>query len=51
MKWLQYTADNGFPCYPLFEKDKSLDGLRQDPRFVSFMDKLKQDLDHYQANL
>ena len=51
MKWLEFTADNGFPCYPLFEKDKSLDGLRQDPRFVSFMEKLKQEWEHYQSTL
>jgi tetratricopeptide (TPR) repeat protein len=51
MKWLEYTADNGFPCYPLFEKDKNLDPLRQDPNFVSFMDKLKQQWEHYQATL
>jgi tetratricopeptide (TPR) repeat protein len=51
MKWLEFTADEGFPCFPLFEKDKNLDPLRQDPRFVSFMDKLKQQWEHYQSTL
>jgi tetratricopeptide (TPR) repeat protein len=51
IKWLQFTADNGFPCYPLFEKDANLDGLRQDPHFVSFMEKLKQEWEQYQSTL
>ena len=51
MKWLQFTADEGFPCYPMFEKDTNLDGLRQDPHFVLFMDKLRQDWERYQSTL
>jgi len=51
MKWLEFTADNGFPCYPMFEKDKNLDPLRQDPHFLSFMEKLKQQWEHYQSTL
>jgi hypothetical protein len=39
--WLQRTADTGFPCYPFFEHDRALDPIRQDPHFVSFMQKLK----------
>ena len=31
IKWLDVTADDGFPCYPLFEKDANLDNLRQVP--------------------
>jgi len=51
MKWLQFTADNGFPCYPMFEKDVSLDGLRHDPNFISFMEKQKQQWEQYQSTL
>jgi tetratricopeptide (TPR) repeat protein len=29
MKWLLVTADEGFPCYPLFERDTNLDNLRK----------------------
>jgi tetratricopeptide (TPR) repeat protein len=42
MKWLQVTAEEGFPCYPLFEGDANLDNIRKDARFISFMAKQKQ---------
>jgi tetratricopeptide (TPR) repeat protein len=51
LKWLQVTADEGFPCYPLFEGDTNLDNLRKDPRFISFIDKIKQQWEHYEATL
>lgn len=51
MKWMQFTADNGFPCYPLFEKDPYLDNLRKDDRFNIFMAKLKQQWERYGATL
>ena len=50
-KWLQVTADEGFPCYPLFEGDAHLDNLRKDPRFISFMAKIKQQWEHFNATL
>jgi tetratricopeptide (TPR) repeat protein len=51
MKWLQVTADEGFPCYPLFEGDANLDNLRKDASFVSFMSGVKQRWEHYDATL
>jgi tetratricopeptide (TPR) repeat protein len=51
LKWLQVTADEGFPCYPLFEGDTNLDNLRKDPRFISFMANIKQQWEHYNATL
>jgi tetratricopeptide (TPR) repeat protein len=51
LKWLQVTADEGFPCYPLFASDANLDNLRTDPRFISFMANLKQQWEHYKATL
>ncbi len=51
MKWLQMAADDGFPCYPLFERDPNLDHLRQDQHFIAFMRKLKTQWEHYQATL
>ncbi|HMB83775.1 MAG TPA: protein kinase [Terriglobales bacterium] len=51
MKWLQVTAEEGFPCYPLFEGDANLDNIRKDARFISFMAKQKQQWEHYSATL
>ncbi|MGZ4732510.1 MAG: protein kinase domain-containing protein [Terriglobales bacterium] len=47
MKWLQVTAEEGFPCYPLFEGDVNLDNLRKDPRFISFMAAQKKQWEHF----
>lgn len=49
MKWLQFTADDGFPCYPLFEQDANLNSIRKDERFIAFMAKLKQQWERYKA--
>jgi tetratricopeptide (TPR) repeat protein len=51
MKWLQVTAEEGFPNYPLFEGDANLDNLRKDPRFIAFMANQKQQWEHYNATL
>jgi TolB-like protein len=49
VKWLQTTADSGYPCYPRFEKDTYFDRIRQTPEFTQFMTKLKADFDSYQS--
>ena len=51
IKWLQAAADDGFPCYPLFENDANLNSLRKDERFRAFMAKLKQQWERYIATL
>jgi serine/threonine protein kinase len=51
MKWLQVTAEEGFPCYPLFVGDTNLDNLRKDDRFVAFMANVKQGWEHFNAIL
>jgi TolB-like protein/Flp pilus assembly protein TadD len=51
MKWLEASAGDGFPCYPLFESDRNLDGLRKNARFIEFMAKLKQEWLGYKALL
>jgi tetratricopeptide (TPR) repeat protein/tRNA A-37 threonylcarbamoyl transferase component Bud32 len=49
LKWLQDTADDGFPNYTYFERDSNLDNLRSDHRFVEFMTKLKAQMEKYKA--
>jgi serine/threonine protein kinase len=51
IQWLQAAADDGFPCYPLFERDPFLDNLRKDPRFIKLMAKLKEQWERYQTTL
>ena len=51
MKWLQVTAEEGFPNYSLFKADANLDNLRKDPRFIAFMANQKQQWEHYNATL
>ncbi|HEX7315623.1 MAG TPA: winged helix-turn-helix domain-containing protein [Pyrinomonadaceae bacterium] len=51
MKWLEVAAQDGFPCYPLFEKDTNLDSLRRDARFASFLVKLRQQWESYKIIL
>jgi hypothetical protein len=51
IKWLQSAADDGFPCYPLFESDPYLENLRKDPRYIALMAKLKEQREYYRARL
>lgn len=41
LRWLRFTAANGFPCYPLMERDANLQPLRSYPPFVQFLDEAK----------
>jgi len=49
VKWLEETAATGFPCYPFFEHDRAFDPVRQDPRFVAFMQKLKPQWEYFKS--
>jgi hypothetical protein len=40
--WLEAAAEDGFPCYPLFESDRNLDPLRKNARFIEFLAKLQK---------
>jgi len=51
LEWLKAAAEDGFPCYPLFEKDSYLDNLRKHPQFAMLMAKLKEDWQRYRASL
>jgi adenylate cyclase len=49
MKWLLYTAENGFPNVPWLERDPNLDKLRQDPGFIEFLEKLRPRFERFKA--
>ena len=49
IKWLTYTAENGYPNLTWFERDPNLNNLRNDPRFVSLLERLRPRFQHLQA--
>lgn len=49
LKWLRITADEGFPCYTLFERDPFLDQIRKDPALVKFMGEMKSLWEGYRS--
>ncbi len=51
VNWLRQAAVDGYPCYPLFENDRSLNNLRGDARFIQFMADLKKQWEYYKATL
>jgi len=51
VQWLQVAAEEGFPAYPVFERDPSFGKIRSDPGFVAFMTRLKQQWERYKATL
>ena len=51
VKWLTVAAEDGFPCYPYFENDRTLDNIRQNPSFIGFMTRLKAQWEKYSASL
>ena len=51
VRWLRAAAEDGFPCYPLFEGDHSLDNLRKNPGFILFMEKERAQWERYKATL
>ena len=51
IEWLRKTAETGFPCYPLFERDPLLNNLREDPKFQAFMKTLKEQWEGYKKTI
>ncbi len=49
LKYLQFAAEDGLPDYPLFEKDEALRNVRNDPQFITFMAKLKEQWESFNA--
>ena len=40
--FLRKAAEEGFPCYPMFDRDPNLSNLRSNPRFLQFMADLRK---------
>jgi len=51
LEWLKKAADDGFPCYPSFERDPNLDNLRSDPEFIAFMETLRKQWEYFREKL
>lgn len=51
LHYLKIAADDGFPCYPLFEHDSNLDHLRNDPGFLSFLREQKKQWEYFREHL
>jgi tetratricopeptide (TPR) repeat protein len=51
LQYLRLAADDGLPCYPLFEDDSNLDHLRNDPRFLSFRAEQKKQWEYFRTHL
>jgi len=51
LHYLRMAADDGFPCYPLFERDSNLDSLRKNPQFLSFMTEQKKQWEYFRAHM
>jgi tetratricopeptide (TPR) repeat protein len=49
--YLQLAADDGLPCYPLFDNDEVFHDMRQYPRYIALLAKLKQQWERYNATL
>jgi len=49
VRFLQMAADDGYPCYPLFERDAKLDSIRQNPKFQSFLSGQKRQWEYYKS--
>jgi TolB-like protein/Flp pilus assembly protein TadD len=45
-EWIQTAAEEGFPCYTLFETDPFLERLRGSPRFRRFVAALRKEWEH-----
>jgi len=51
LQYLRAAAEDGLPCYPLFEHDSNLDHLRNDAAFLSFLAEQKRQWEYFRAHL
>ncbi len=47
VRWLERTADTGFPNFPYFQIDPNLEPIRTDPKFAEFTNKLRLQWERY----
>ena len=47
VEWFEKATGDGFNCYPMFEKDRSLDSVRNDPRFREIMEIERKKWEYY----
>jgi DNA-binding winged helix-turn-helix (wHTH) protein len=50
IKWLEFTFNDGFPCYPMIDGDPFLENLHCDPRFIALMSKQREVWDKRMAS-
>ena len=43
VRWLQSAADEGYPCYPVFQNDEMLNPIRGDAEFAKFLEQQRAD--------
>lgn len=51
VRWLRAAAEDGFPCYPLYEHDTALQNIRSDPGFLELMSQMRNDWERRKATL
>jgi TolB-like protein/tRNA A-37 threonylcarbamoyl transferase component Bud32/tetratricopeptide (TPR) repeat protein len=51
LRWLRFSAADGFPCYPLMARDRNLDALRSYAPFMQFMEESRTRYEGYRARL
>lgn len=49
VKWLDFAAENGFPNYTYFDNDPNLKNIRNHPRFIEFMTRLKSRWERFKS--
>jgi tetratricopeptide (TPR) repeat protein len=49
VSWLKKASSEGLPCYPLYQRDPDLDGLRNDPEFIALLLELKAQADRLRS--
>jgi tetratricopeptide (TPR) repeat protein len=51
LRWLERVAAEGMPCYPLFRDDPALASLRDDPRFVRWLEERRKQWEEFKTTL
>lgn len=51
VRWLEAAADDGFPCYPRFLADRSLENVRKDPRYQALLARMKKEYERRLSSL